>query len=143
MQATQNSGVNSDSEYSEDDETCLQYGRTPIGLVFNPTVGENGVVAMLVGHNVGAQISSLLSMQYLLVGATEQVITALKALALKVHEHSDKVEIHSSSRHGLLHTVSIPNHPNLQRSQNGWLPYHVFGFMDGHQSSLEYKACSS
>lgn len=142
-QDTQSSGANSDSEYSEDDETCLRYERNPIGLVFNPTVGKNGVVAMLIGHNVGAQISSLLSMQYILVGAAEQVITALKALALKVHEHSDKVEIHSSSRHGLLHTVFIPNHPKLQHSQNGWLPYHVFGFMDGHQSNLEYKARSS
>lgn len=100
-------------------------------------------VAFIPGYNRAGQISSLQSMQSILLGSSEQVLYSLRLLALKAYTNTsyedDSLQLmtrFTSKRHML----SGPHQKNTQNTLISALKsYVMFGFIDNYTANLERK----
>lgn len=95
------------------------------------------------GYNRAGQISSLQSMQSILLGSSEQVLYSLRLLALKAYTNTsyedDSLQLmtkFTSKRHML----SGPHQKNTQNTlTSAFKSYSMFGFIDNYTANLERK----
>lgn len=119
-------------------------------MVMQPGPGGSGGIHnqgyesnLSTGYNHGAQMGSLLCMQGLLLGASEQVSNTLKTLLLKAYENifAHESTILSSMKNNLRarHLTSGPSQASMAPLK---LKNKIYAFEDSYTSNLERKGRS-
>lgn len=101
------------------------------------------------GYNSGGQLSSLLGMQCVLMGSSENVLNSLKFLALKAYQGTFEKDTSSSIRSGWkthlkkrYNQIQVSKNSH-QQSMKHIIPVRTFASMDIHEANLEHKGGAS